>query len=751
MKLQRIGVALLGFILLLTMPLQAFEAGMVSPGVHHESKTTSFEGKSQRVNQLSINLGKPYTTIDIGISNPFTSLATTSALARQYTKEQHHVVGAVNASFFTFANGLPTYLLAEGNEIVNLGAVSTNYNDFMHTPAAFGVTPDNKAKISTYELDYTITHKGKSSTINSLNIERESGDSVLYTSSWSYETTRTNSTGMEVVVETAASVNTGRDFGERITGTVKAVRPYGQSQASWIPKNGFVLSASGTAEVDKLRNMKVGDQVDLTIDVEQDWKGAKFMLATGPLLVQNGAVNMTIDSASPRAIERTARTAVAVNENGTSAYFVTVDSAIAGSSGMTLPEFARYLKTLGVHTAINLDGGGSTTMIARKYGDVYPSLVNRPSQGMERKVSAILQAISTAPYGSPTSVKASPNAGESTVIGESVGFKADQVVDQYYNVLNPDQSKLKLETVSGGIGKIENNRFTGTKAGNGTISATYEGVTVSIPVTVTEPVVTLSGLDSTSGLSFASARATGSIETERMIKPQQGSGSVKLNYDFTKNKEGVSAAYLKWNSPYKIPGAPKRIGFWVYGDTMNHWLRGSLKDASGKDVIVDFTAEGKLDWAGWKYVEATIPATAIAPLTFNQLYVAETRSTNKTKGAIRIDGMQAVYQSKATVAPTFKKDSNARTVTSDKQFTVTFSQAMNEQFLHNKYVYVEDELGNRQAVTVKKGNKPEQVIIDAPKAGYEKNKHYRLVVTHFVPNKKNIRMMKDSITQFQVK
>lgn len=751
MKLKRIGMALLGFVLLMTVPLQTFEAGMVSQGVHHESKTMSFEGKAQRINQLSINMGKPYTTIDIGISNPFTSLATTSALARQYTKEQHHVVGAINASFFTFANGLPTYLLAEGNEIVNLGAVSTNYNDYMHTPAAFGVTPDNKAKIGTYELDYTITHKGKSSTINSLNIERKSGDSVLYTSSWSYETTRTNSTGMEVVVETAASINTGRDFGERITGKVTQVRPYGQSQASWIPKNGYVLSASETAEVDKIRDMKVGDQVDLTIDVEREWKGSKFMLATGPLLVQDGQVNITMEPGSPRYNERTARTAVAVNADGSNAYFVTVDSAIAGSSGMTMPEFARYLKSLGVHTAINLDGGGSTTMIARKYGDVYPSLVNRPSQGTERRVSAILQAISTAPYGTPTSVKASPKVGEATVLGESVGFKADQVIDQYYNVLAPDQSKLKLEAVNGGIGKIENNRFVGTKAGNGTITASYDGVAVSIPVTVTEPVVALSALDSTSGLSFASARATGSIEPERMIKPQQGNGSVKLNYDFTKNKDGISAAYLKWNSPYKIPGTPKRIGFWVYGDAMNHWLRGALTDAFGKEVIVDFTAEGKLDWAGWKYVEATIPPTAVAPLTFNQLYVAETRATNKTKGALRIDGMQAVYQSQPTVAPAFKKESDARTVATNKQFTVTFSQAMNEQFLHDKYVYVEDEYGNRQAVTVRKGNKPEQVIIAPPREGYEKNKHYRLVVTHFVPNKKNIRMTTDSITQFQVK
>lgn len=752
MNYKKLFAAVLAIALFFTAGLQGISAGTISQGVYHTSESKIVDGKHQRINQLSVNMNKPYTTIDVGISNPFTTLATTSTISRSHSTHNHHVIGAINASLFTFQNGLPSYLLADGEEIVNLGAVSTKSNDFMHVPAAFGVTPDNKAKIGTYELSYTIEHNGKQSMLTSLNRERVPGESILFTSSWPYETTRTNPVGMEVVVTTPSSVNTGNDFGEKLTGTVTDIRPYGEDQASFIPENGFVISASGSVEVDKVRNMKIGDTVGLTIDVEDQWKGSKFMLATGPLLVQKGAVDLTIDLDSTRTRERTARTAVATNADGSSAYFVTVDSGIIGSSGMTLVEFASYLKSIGAYNAINLDGGGSTTMVARKYGDRLPSLVNRPSQGSERRVSAILEAISTAPYGVGTYVKASPERAGSIPVDAIRGFKVDSVLDQYYNPLPIDQSKLTLESVSTNVGKIVDNQFVAEEIGTGTITATYDNASISLPVTVvSNKPVAMSTLDTNNGLSFEGIRSNGSLSTEKTIQPKQGYGSVKLSYDFTPYKEGISAAYMKWNSPYKIPHHPTRVGAWIYGDGMNHWLRGSLTDATGKEFVVDFTAEDQLDWVGWKYVEAEIPATVTAPLSLNKIYVAETKSTRKTDGSIWVDGLQAIYTEGPTEELSFVPDPDARVEESDKDFTITFSQDMNSTFLHGKYIYVEDQYGVRQAVTVKQGASPKQVVVEAPIADYETGKNYRLVVTHMVPNKSDINMVKDHITEFTVR
>ena len=54
------------------------------------------------------------------------------------------------------------------------------------------------------------------------------------------------------------------------------------------------------------------------------------------------------------------------------------------SVGVTLLEAARLMRALGASEALNLDGGGSTTMV------VAGQLVNRPSDGTERAVSDAL-------------------------------------------------------------------------------------------------------------------------------------------------------------------------------------------------------------------------------------------------------------------------------------------------------------------------------------------------------------------------
>jgi exopolysaccharide biosynthesis protein len=82
---------------------------------------------------------------------------------------------------------------------------------------------------------------------------------------------------------------------------------------------------------------------------------------------------------------RQPRTLAGVTEDGR-LLLVTVDGRRPGwSVGMTLPEAARLMRSLGATDALNLDGGGSTTMVVR--GQV----VNRPSDRVgERAVSNAL-------------------------------------------------------------------------------------------------------------------------------------------------------------------------------------------------------------------------------------------------------------------------------------------------------------------------------------------------------------------------
>ena len=118
----------------------------------------------------------------------------------------------------------------------------------------------------------------------------------------------------------------------------------------------------------------------------------KNVVGSGPLLVNDGQiqdVNMTSDhntTSHPR-------TAIGVTDDNR-LLFVTVDGRFPGLAvGMSSAVLARYMKTLGAKAALNLDGGGSTTMWIQGKG-----VVNHTSQGgtsswdnpVERSVGSII-------------------------------------------------------------------------------------------------------------------------------------------------------------------------------------------------------------------------------------------------------------------------------------------------------------------------------------------------------------------------
>ena len=87
------------------------------------------------------------------------------------------------------------------------------------------------------------------------------------------------------------------------------------------------------------------------------------------------------------------RTAVGTSKDGRTLYFVVADGRRPDVPGMTLPELADFLvQEVGACAAMNLDGGGSSAMWA---GD---AIVNRPSDGAERKVGNHLAVVSAADY-----------------------------------------------------------------------------------------------------------------------------------------------------------------------------------------------------------------------------------------------------------------------------------------------------------------------------------------------------------------
>ncbi|MCJ0874793.1 phosphodiester glycosidase family protein [Streptomyces sp. AP-93] len=92
------------------------------------------------------------------------------------------------------------------------------------------------------------------------------------------------------------------------------------------------------------------------------------------------------------------RTAVGFSGDGRRARLVTVDGRQRDSGGLTLTALGRLMHRLGAHEALNLDGGGSSTLLAALTGETALTVENSPSDGRQRPVPNGL--VLTAPAGS---------------------------------------------------------------------------------------------------------------------------------------------------------------------------------------------------------------------------------------------------------------------------------------------------------------------------------------------------------------
>ena len=93
------------------------------------------------------------------------------------------------------------------------------------------------------------------------------------------------------------------------------------------------------------------------------------------------SVRVALPGGAAFAAARHPRTAVGIGRNGQRLLLVVVDGRQKPySDGMTLPELAEVMRGLGARDAINLDGGGSTTMVYAEPGTANPlRIANRPS------------------------------------------------------------------------------------------------------------------------------------------------------------------------------------------------------------------------------------------------------------------------------------------------------------------------------------------------------------------------------------
>lgn len=166
---------------------------------------------------------------------------------------------------------------------------------------------------------------------------------------------------------------------------------YGARESGYVLRNGVLYRSTAAKGQEDLviyadGSFEIINESDVTAE-ELLANGAVQILSFGPGLVVDGEVSVDTDDEVGKAKASNPRTAIGVIDD-LHYVFVVSDGRTDESEGLSLYELAVFMKSLGVETAYNLDGGGSSTMIFN--GELINNPTSTGNSIKERSVSDIV-------------------------------------------------------------------------------------------------------------------------------------------------------------------------------------------------------------------------------------------------------------------------------------------------------------------------------------------------------------------------
>ena len=193
--------------------------------------------------------------------------------------------------------------------------------------------------------------------------------------------------------------------------------------------------------------------------------------------------------------------------------------------------------------------------------------------------------------------------------GEQVELTASAI---YRNMTLTAQDTCFTWSVDPAVGTVDaDGTFTaGAASASGSLTVSAGGTTATIPVSVAGHVNTLEDCEGELH-AFAATDTAGYIAETGLDHVHNGRQSLKMSYDASADGTASLTAVLN------IPSGESWLGMWVYGDGSGNTLMATAVDANLESHRFLLTA---LDFTGWKYVSAELPADAVSLNSLDVIY-----------------------------------------------------------------------------------------------------------------------------------
>lgn len=456
MKLKYVKTFLFSFLLLLLLLIPALsgsaaeiaylypDSKMLTKGVEYTSYDIFMSDRTwNRAYVAKADLNQPHLTLQVlGDPRGINYLTNISNVANSYD-----TTVAINSDFFNWdaraGRGSPIGAVFFDQKMVSSPAAGSN----MYT-----IMQDLGGNVFTDIIDYKIyitAPNGNRKQIAGKNKASDLSQIMLFDKNFDSKSMGSSDTQHEMVVR---------------NGIVEEIRF--NSAPVEMTDDMYVLTALTDWDCFLIDNFQVGDEVKLEMESSVDFDSLKLAAGAGAKILSDGSVpasfSHTIGGINPR-------TAFGISSDQKTVYLAVVDGRSGSSNGMTMSELGAFMKAVGAQNAVNLDGGGSSTFVAKNPQSGAQELINTPSDGAQRKVAAALAVTSSVKNaGGLYHMKIVPD-GENVFQNSSIRLRVDGF-DEYYFPVGVDTGTLSY-TVSGVEGYVEGDVFYPQSAGMATVTA----------------------------------------------------------------------------------------------------------------------------------------------------------------------------------------------------------------------------------------------------------------------------------------